>query len=389
MAILVPANDVVALAERIHQLRHDFKQIPDQPVIRHLEDRCIGILVDRDNDLGFLHPGQMLDGAGDADREVKLRRDDLAGLADLVVIRDKTGVDRSSGCTERRTKLVGKRLEQGVVVLATAQTTTTGDDDLGGTEFWPFGFGQFAMGQGGLGGVGSRADAFDFCRISGVDRIKGGGADGDDLDAVGTLDGSQRITSVDRANEGIGGFNAGDFGDLPDVEQGGDAGHDVFAEGGGRGEDVAVAGGVSDDQRGEVFRSLALVVGGVGDFDEGHALQRGGLLGSGGAGGASDKNMDVTANFPGGGDGVEGSGLEALLVVFGDYENGHDQITLASFLSLLTSSATSATRTPAERLAGSATLRVVRRGVTSTPRSAGLTVSSGFFLAFMMLGRVA
>jgi hypothetical protein len=87
MAILVPANDVVALAERIHQLRHHFKQIPDQPVIRHLEDRRIRILVDGDDDLGVLHPGQMLDGTGDADREVELWRDDLAGLADLVVIR--------------------------------------------------------------------------------------------------------------------------------------------------------------------------------------------------------------------------------------------------------------------------------------------------------------
>jgi len=111
MAILVPANDVVALAERIHQLRYDFKQIPNQTVIRHLEDRRIRILVDGNDDLGFLHPGQMLDGAGDADREVKLRRDDLAGLADLVVIRDKTGVDRSTAGTEGGTELVGERFE--------------------------------------------------------------------------------------------------------------------------------------------------------------------------------------------------------------------------------------------------------------------------------------
>jgi hypothetical protein len=163
MAILVPANDVVALAERIHQLRHHFEQIPDQPVIRHLEDRRIRILVDGDDDLRFLHPGQMLDGAGDADREVKLRRNDLAGLANLVVVRHKAGIDRSTGGTERRTELVGERFEQLVVVLATAQTTTTGDDDLGGTEFRTLGLGQFAVGQGGLGGVGSRADGFDFC----------------------------------------------------------------------------------------------------------------------------------------------------------------------------------------------------------------------------------
>ena len=37
---------------------------------------------------------------------------------------------------------------------------------------------------------------------------------------------------------------------------------------------------------------------------------------------------------------------------------------------------------------GSATFSVLRRGVTSTPRSAGFSVSSGFFFAFMMLGSV-
>ena len=139
----------------------------------------------------------------------------------------------------------------------------------------------------------------------------------------------------------------------------------------------------------EVLGGLVLVVGGVGDLDFGDALQGGGVLGGGGAVAAGDEDVDVATELRGGGDGVEGGGLEAGVVVFGNDENGHDQITLASFLSLLTSSATSATRMPAERLAGSATLRVVRRGATSTPRSAGLTVSSGFFLAFMMLGSVA
>ena len=43
---------------------------------------------------------------------------------------------------------------------------------------------------------------------------------------------------------------------------------------------------------------------------------------------------------------------------------------------------------PAERFGGSATFSVFRRGVTSTPRSAGLNVSSVFFFAFMMLGSV-
>jgi hypothetical protein len=323
MAILVPANDVVALAERIHQLRHDFKQIPDQPVIRHLKNRRIRILVDRNDDLGFLHPGQMLDGTGDADREVELWRDDLAGLSDLVVIRDETGVDRSTAGAERGTELVGERFEQLLVVLATAQTATAGNDDLGGAEFGPFGFGQFAVGERALCRVGSRADAFDFCRISSVDRIKGGGADGDDLDGIGTLDGSQRVAGVDRADEGVGGFDGGDFGDLGDIEQGGDSWAEIFAEGGGRSEDVAVASGVGDDQCRQVLGGLALVVGSVGDFDQADALQCGGLLGGGAAVAAGDEDVDVATDFPGGGDGVEGGGLEALLVVFGDYEDSH------------------------------------------------------------------
>ena len=43
---------------------------------------------------------------------------------------------------------------------------------------------------------------------------------------------------------------------------------------------------------------------------------------------------------------------------------------------------------PALRLAGSATCSVLMRGATSTPSVSGLTVSSGFFFAFMMFGSV-
>ena len=179
---------------------------------------------------------------GNTDRDVKLRRNDLAGLTNLVVVRDKAGIDGSTACTERRTEFVGERFEQGVVVLAAAQSTTTGDDDLGGTEFGTLGLGQFAVGQGALGGVGCRSDAFDFRGIFPVDRIKGGGADGNDFDCVSALDGGQGIAGVDRADEGVRAVDTGDFGDLGDIEQARRcARHEVLAEGGGRGEDVAVA----------------------------------------------------------------------------------------------------------------------------------------------------
>lgn len=70
-------------------------------------------------------------------------------------------------------------------------------------------------------------------------------------------------------------------------------------------------------------------------------------------------------------------------------KSGHDQITFASLRSFSTSSATESSLMPALRSVGSATLTTVRRGVMSTPRSAACRVSSGFFLAFMMLGSEA
>ncbi len=127
---------------------------------------------------------------------------------------------------------------------------------------------------------------------------------------------------------------------------------------------------------------------GVGVQHLGHAGDGGGLLGGWAGVVAGHEDVDFAAGLEGGGDGVEGGAADAGVVVFGDDECGHGQITLASFLSLATRVATSGTLMPALRLGGSLTLRVLMRGATSTPRSAGLSSSSGFFLAFMMLGRV-
>ena len=65
---------------------------------------------------------------------------------------------------------------------------------------------------------------------------------------------------------------------------------------------------------------------------------------------------------------------------------GFGQGTFASFFSFSTSSATDLTLMPALRVAGASTLMVLTVEAVETPRSPGVTVSSGFFLAFMMFG---
>ena len=82
------------------QFRHEGEQIADQTVVGDLEDRGFLVLVDGDDDFRILHPGEMLDRAGDAAGDVKVRRDDFAGLAHLPIIGGIACIHRGAGCTD-------------------------------------------------------------------------------------------------------------------------------------------------------------------------------------------------------------------------------------------------------------------------------------------------
>src|SRR5690606_6416529 len=163
---------------------------------------------------------------------------------------------------------------------------------------------------------------------------------------------------------------------------------------GGRQEDELVALGHGERLRGDVLGEPFGERGAVGVQHLGDAGSLGGGLRRGLAAGSGDQHGDVGAKLRGGGERGERRRVEVGVVVFGDDQCSHvvtpvdSQMILASFLSLSTSVATSGTFTPAARAGGSLTLRVLSRGVTSTPRSAGVTTSSCFFFAFMMFGSV-
>src|SRR5215470_16830509 len=82
-----------ALAELGGERGNDLEQIADQAVVGDLEDGRFGILVDSNDDFAVLHAGEVLDGAGDAHRYVKIRSDDLACLPDLIVVGNVTRVN--------------------------------------------------------------------------------------------------------------------------------------------------------------------------------------------------------------------------------------------------------------------------------------------------------
>src|SRR5262245_13393846 len=67
----------------LDELLGDVEQIAGRTVMGDIEDRCLGIGVDRDDRSGRLHAGEVLNRAGDAEGEVDLRFHRLARLADL------------------------------------------------------------------------------------------------------------------------------------------------------------------------------------------------------------------------------------------------------------------------------------------------------------------
>ena len=98
---LCPRATRLHLLDGGHQLGHRLEEVGDEAVVGDLEDRGVGILVDRDDDLRALHPGEVLDGARDADREVELGRDDVAGLTDLELARRIARVARGAARADR------------------------------------------------------------------------------------------------------------------------------------------------------------------------------------------------------------------------------------------------------------------------------------------------
>ncbi|KWV88048.1 hypothetical protein PFLmoz3_02433 [Pseudomonas fluorescens] len=233
-------------------------------------------------------------------------------------------------------------------------------------------------------------DGFNGSRATfGSNRVETGGAYGDDLDRGVGLHGSDGVTGVDRALEGVGAFYRDDLGDLVNVQLRGNAWQDVFAVGGSGGQDVAVASAKLGDQRCNVFRQLMRISGIVSVQDFAHACDFCSRFSHGASALTSNQHVDVPTDFSGSGHGVQGGRGQHLVIVFGDYEDSHDQITFASFFSFSTSSATDLTLIPALRAAGASTLTVLLVEAVETPNASGVNVSKGFFLAFMMFGRDA
>src|SRR5215218_3194076 len=112
------------------ELGHDLVEVADDPEIRELEDRGVGVLVDRHDVLRGLHADLVLDRSGDAGGEVELRRHRLAGLADLGGVRVPAGIDHRAGRRHGPAHHARELLER-LEALGLAEAAAAGDEDVG------------------------------------------------------------------------------------------------------------------------------------------------------------------------------------------------------------------------------------------------------------------
>ena len=190
------------------------------------------------------------------------------------------------------------------------------------------------------------------------------------------------------------GARCGHVGDLHHIEKRGGTGQHVLAAAGRGGKDGVIAAGERDEERGSRFRQPFCQRAAFRQKDTADACKGCSRLRCGPGVLARDQNIHLTADLQRGAQGTGAVFGQGGIVVVGKEKNGHVvvsrvQMTAASVFSLSRSSATVASLMPVARVPGSSTRRTRRRGAMSTPSSSGVCWTSGFFLAFMMLGRLA
>src|SRR4051794_15042055 len=273
----LPLWPAMALAlaglHRLGQLRQDLVQVAHDPEIGELEDRRVGVLVDRDDVLRGLHADLVLDRAGDARREVQLRGDGLARLADLRRVGVPAGVDHGArggdgGVAAEGLGQVVAELE----ALGLAQAATAGDEDARALDV-DVGAALLAAGDD-VGLLGLRGqlgrDALHGRRPGGWDRfldLERVEAGDDDALVLVARGGDARVAQ-DRAlgdQLAVGDVDARDLHGHAGVDPRGQAGADLEAEQATAEDGVLVVAAVEqlaervDDRSGQALGALGLV----------------------------------------------------------------------------------------------------------------------------------
>mmetsp|Transcript_23216 Transcript_23216/g.60745 ORF Transcript_23216/g.60745 Transcript_23216/m.60745 type:complete len:286 (-) Transcript_23216:190-1047(-) len=215
------------------------EEVFHKPEVGDLEDGGVRVRVDCSNHLRVFHPGKVLDCPRDPHRDIELRRHDLAGLPNLVVVGHVPGVHCRPRCADGSTQLVRHRVEH-LEVVAVLEPAAASHHCRRRGERRAVRLGQFLPDKGGHVlcrcslNVGSVAGATVSRR-----GVKVGWAHRHDLDSVVRLHLAHGIASVDQPGERVLGLDTRHLRHHRDVELCGHARQHVLADRRGPCDDVA------------------------------------------------------------------------------------------------------------------------------------------------------
>ena len=215
------------------------KRSPTIPMSATSKIGASRILVDGDDGARVLDAGQVLDGAGDADGDIQLGRDDLAGLPHLHVARHVAGVDRGARRADGGAELVRQRVDE-LEGIAARERAAARDHLRCALQIRPIAAGGGTATRNACAWAGPRlARPFRRWRCRRTATASNEACESWRRSSCrGHFDRGDGIARVDRPAKARGAFDGHDVRDLRRIEQRGDARHQVLAEGGRRAEDV-------------------------------------------------------------------------------------------------------------------------------------------------------
>src|SRR5215218_5506965 len=196
----IPVDDIAGSAallglHGLGELGDDLVQVADDPEVGELEDRGVGVLVDRHDVLRGLHADLVMDGAGDAGRQVQLRRDRLARLADLGGVGVPARVDHSAGGRHGAAHRAGELLEL-LEALGLAEAAAAGHEDVGVLDVDVRAALLAALDHRGLGREVRQLDVHVLDRRAGAVALA-------DLEGVQAADDDPAVAVVRRRDRGV------------------------------------------------------------------------------------------------------------------------------------------------------------------------------------------
>ncbi|TYZ65677.1 hypothetical protein PybrP1_007048 [[Pythium] brassicae (nom. inval.)] len=187
----------------LRELRHRREEVRDESVVRDLEDRGLLVLVDCHDRLRVLHAREVLDRARDADRDVQLRRHDLACLPDLQLVRHVAGVHRRARGADGAAELVRELVEQ-LKVVAALEPAAARDHDARGRQVRALRLAHFLRHERRLADRrGLRRRAHGRAAALGRRLLKARRAHGKQLHSVARRDLGDRVARVHGAEERV------------------------------------------------------------------------------------------------------------------------------------------------------------------------------------------